>query len=78
MAELNVSIPDGLKDWTDARVAEGRFGSASDYLVELVRRDREAEEARQRLQAAIDEGRASGISDRTVADIVADARRRYG
>jgi antitoxin ParD1/3/4 len=53
---MNVSIPDKLKNWAESRVAEGRHGSTSDY----VRGDQEAEEARRRLQAAIDEGRASG------------------
>lgn len=64
MAQMNISIPDKLKGWAEARVAEGRYSSTSDYVRDLVRRDQEAEEARRRLQAAIDEGRASGISER--------------
>lgn len=63
MAQMNVSIPDGLKSWVEQRVAEGRYSSSSDYVRDLVRRDQEAEEARRRLQAAIDEGRASGVSE---------------
>jgi len=39
------------------------------------RRDREAAEARARLQAAIDEGLASPETDTKIADIVAAARR---
>ena len=74
MAQLNVSIPERLKGWIDARVAEGRYSSSSDYVRDLVRRDQEAEEARARLQAAIEVGRASGRSARTVADIVAASR----
>ncbi|WP_347709234.1 type II toxin-antitoxin system ParD family antitoxin [Stakelama marina] len=61
---MNVSIPDQLKGWVESRVAEGRYSSTSDYVRDLVRRDQEAEEARRRLQAAIDEGRASGVSER--------------
>ncbi|MBR0553071.1 type II toxin-antitoxin system ParD family antitoxin [Sphingomonadaceae bacterium LXI357] len=64
MAQMNVSIPDQLKGWVESRVAEGRYSSTSDYVRDLVRRDQEAEEARRRLQAAIDEGRASGVSER--------------
>lgn len=63
MAQMNVSIPDRLKNWVEQRVAEGRYSSSSDYVRDLVRRDQEAEEARRRLQAAIDEGRASGLSE---------------
>jgi antitoxin ParD1/3/4 len=64
MAQMNISIPEQLKSWAEARVAEGRYASTSDYIRDLVRRDQEAEEARRRLQAAIDEGQASGISER--------------
>jgi antitoxin ParD1/3/4 len=76
MAQMNVSLPDGLKGWAEARVAEGRYSSTSDYVRDLMRRDQEAELALRRLQAAIDEGLNSGQSDRTIADIIADRRRR--
>ena len=76
MAQMNVSLPDQLKGWAESRVAEGRYSSTSDYVRDLVRRDQEAEEARRRLQAAIDDGRASGISDRGIDDIIADVRKR--
>jgi antitoxin ParD1/3/4 len=78
MAQMNISIPDKLKNWAEARVAEGRYSSTSDYVRDLVRRDQETEEARRRLQAAIDDGRNSGISDKSVADIIAQSRARRG
>jgi antitoxin ParD1/3/4 len=64
MAQMNVSLPEGLKSWAERRVAEGRYSSTSDYVRDLIRRDEEQEEKRLRLQAAIDEGLASGVSDR--------------
>ena len=76
MAQMNVSIPDQLKGWAESRVAEGRYSSTSDYVRDLVRRDQEQEERLRALRAAIDEGRASGISKRTIADIIADGRKR--
>lgn len=78
MAQMNVSIPDALKGWAESRVAEGRYSSTSDYVRDLVRRDQEREQARRRLQAAIDEGRASGVSKRRVADVIAEGRKRRG
>ena len=78
MAQMNVSIPDKLKGWAEQRVAEGRYSSTSDYIRDLVRRDQEQEERLRRLQAAIDEGRASGVSERTLEDIIADRRKRDG
>nr|WP_294138200.1 type II toxin-antitoxin system ParD family antitoxin [Sphingobium sp.] len=78
MAQINISLPDGLKSWIEARVAEGRYSSSSDYVRDLVRREQEAEEKQHLLRAAIEEGRASGISDRTIEDIIADWRKRDG
>ena len=64
MAQVNVSLPEGLKSWADARVAAGRYSSTSDYVRDLMRRDQEREERLRRLQMAIDEGLASGASER--------------
>jgi antitoxin ParD1/3/4 len=74
MAQMNVSIPEKLKGWAEQRVAEGRYSSTSDYIRDLVRRDQEQEEKRQRLQAAIDEGLASGVSERDPFDYVEELR----
>jgi antitoxin ParD1/3/4 len=74
MAQMNVSLPDKLKSWAEARVAEGRYSSTSDYVRDLMRRDQEATEAIARLQALVDEGRASPPSDRTIEDIIAERR----
>ena len=74
MAQMNVSIPDKLKGWAESRVAEGRYSSTSDYVRDLVRRDQEAEEKLQRLRAAIDEGRGSGVSDRDPFEYLEELR----
>ena len=76
MAQMNVSLPDGLKAWAESRVAEGRYSSTSDYVRDLMRRDQEAAEKFRQLQAAIDEGFASGETERTIRDIIADSRKR--
>jgi antitoxin ParD1/3/4 len=76
MAQMNISIPQKLKSWAEARVAEGRFSSTSDYVRDLIRRDQDAEEARLRLQAAIDEGQASGISERDPFEYLDELRGR--
>ena len=78
MAQMNVSVPDGLKAWAEARVAEGRYSSTSDYIRDLMRRDQERAEKIAYFQRLVDEGRASGISDRTMQDILAEGRRRAG
>ena len=64
MAQMSVLLPDDLQHWTDARAAEGGFDSVGDYVRDLLRRDREYADTLAVLQAAIDEGLASGVSER--------------
>ena len=66
MATLNISLPDPMRAWIDARVEGGRYASGSDYVRDLIRRDQDAEAELAALQAALDRGRASGVSGRGV------------
>ena len=75
---MNISIPEKLKSWVESRVSDGRYSSTSDYVRDLVRRDQEREEKLRELRAAIDDGLASGVSHRTVEEIIADRRKRDG
>lgn len=53
-------------------------GNASDHVRDLIRRDQERAGKIAQLQRLIDEGLESGVSDRTMKDIRAEARRRAG
>ena len=44
MATLNISMPDELRAFIEARVKTGEYQSASDYLRDLIRHDREKTE----------------------------------
>lgn len=77
MAQLNISVPEGLKKWADQRVAEGRYSSTSDLVRDLMRRRQEEEADLAALQAAIDKGRASGIDPRPVAEIFESIKSDY-
>ncbi|HEV7369272.1 type II toxin-antitoxin system ParD family antitoxin [Arenibaculum sp.] len=76
MATMNVSLPDPMKDWVEAQTRTGRYSNASDYVRDLIRRDQERAAKLTELQGLIDEGLASGVSSRTTADILREARRR--
>lgn len=41
MATLNVSMPDELMVFIESRISTGEYQSASDYLRDLIRHDRE-------------------------------------
>ena len=62
MATMNVSLPDQMKQWIEDQVATGRYGNSSDYVRDLVRRDQERSDAREKLQKMVDDALASGIS----------------
>ncbi len=76
MATMNVSLPDQMKDWIDMEVDTGRYASASDYIRDLVRERIEYRTQLAALDAALEKGRKSGVSNRTIADIIADERAR--
>jgi antitoxin ParD1/3/4 len=78
MATMNVSLPKPMKDWVEAQAGKGRYSNASDYVRDLIRRDQERAAAIAELQRSIDEGLASGISDRSKADILREARKQTG
>jgi len=55
MSTMNVSLPDELKAFVDERVGHGGFGSTSEYVRDLIRRDQE----RERLRTLLLDGAAS-------------------
>lgn len=55
MSTMNISLPDSLKSYVDEQVADRGFGTSSEYVRELIRRDRD----RQRLRQLLLEGASS-------------------
>lgn len=55
MSTMNVSLPDSMKRFVDQQVREGDYAGASDYVRELIRRDRDVAHFR----VLLDEGGAS-------------------
>ncbi len=73
---MNISIPENLKRFVESRVADGTYASSSDYMRDLIRQEQRHTEKLAYLQAEIDIGLASPISERSAAQISADARAR--
>ena len=55
MSTMNISLPDSLKRHVDAQVEAGGYSSSSEYVRELIRKDRE----RQQLRTLLLDGAAS-------------------
>lgn len=73
MVTMNISLPDKMKKHVRDRIAKGAYANASDYVRDLIRKDIEHREA---LIADLKKGETSGVSKRTVPDILAAAKRR--
>lgn len=41
MTSLNISLPEALKQYVEGQVASGDWGTPSEYVRELIRRDKE-------------------------------------
>lgn len=75
MATMNISLPGPMKDWVEAQARTGRYSNASDYVRDLIRRDQERAFGTAELQALITEGLESGISERSLEEVLDAARR---
>jgi antitoxin ParD1/3/4 len=74
MATMNISLPDPMKDWVEAQARTGRYSNASDYVRDLIRRDQEGADRLAEFQKLLSEGLESGVSDRTIDDVLKAAR----
>ena len=74
MASMNISLPDQMKSFVAEQVATGRYANASDYVRDLIR---ERQDHSDRFWALVEEGEASGVSDKTVRQAFAEARAEF-
>ena len=74
MATISVSLPEHMKSWVESQTRRGRHANASDYVCDLIRRDQERAAAIAELQAIVDDAIAGGESERTLEQILAEAR----
>ena len=61
-----ITLTDAQDDWIKSQVTNGDYTNDSEYFRDLIRREQEKERA---LKIAIEEGLASGPSDRSLDDI---------
>jgi antitoxin ParD1/3/4 len=61
--------------YVEARIAEGRYGNVSEYFRDLVRRDQERRAAAiAELRALLARAEASGVSERSMSELIEAAR----
>lgn len=72
MSTMNISLPDGLKAFVDEQVSHRGYGSSSEYVRELIRRDKDRLHLRNLLisgassppSAPVDEAYFGGLRER--------------
>lgn len=75
MSRLTISMPDQMNDWVEAQVSAGRYGNVSEYFRDLVRRDQERRDtAINELRVMLERAEASGVSKRSLSEILDAAR----
>ena len=72
VSTMNVSLPDELRSFVDEQVDRGRYGSTSEYVRALIRRDQD----RQQLRAVLLNGASSEPGPLADAHYFAGLRRR--
>ena len=78
MARMNVSLPGPMKNWVEAQAKNGRYCNVSDYVRDLIRRDQDRLAKIAEMQRLVTEGLDSGISDRSMNDLLEAARAQAG
>jgi len=76
MPTMNISLPDSLRAFVEHQVETGEFSSSSEYMRDLIRRDQLRTQKIEAMQARVDEGLASGTSERGPEEIAADGAAR--
>lgn len=79
MATMTISLPVAMKDWVETQIAQGEYASTSDYVRDLIRRDRERrmkpELTLDDLRQIVDDARQSSSGNRPLGEILADGDR---
>lgn len=63
MASMNISLPDAMRSYVQARIDSGRYSSVSDYVRDLIRRDQNRAEEEARWLRELDDSIARSIDD---------------
>lgn len=58
MGTMNISLPDNLREFVDEQVANAGYGTSSEYVRELIRREQD----RSNLRALLLAGAASAVT----------------
>ena len=64
MSTMNISLPDTLKSFVDSQVADGGYGTSSEYVRELIRRDQDRLHLRKLILEGAQSPKSSSVMDK--------------
>jgi antitoxin ParD1/3/4 len=67
MTTLNISLPKAMREFIDQQIAQGGYGTASEYIRELLR-EAQKRKAKEKIEAMLLEGLQSEASEMTRDD----------
>ena len=70
MKSLNISLPEALKNYVEGQVASGDWGTPSEFIRELIRRDKE------RRFRNLEHELVTATKDKTVSLVAVDIRKK--
>lgn len=53
MSTMTISLPEPLKQYVESQTEQGQYGTAGEFLAELIRADRDKKELRAKILAGI-------------------------
>lgn len=78
MSTMNISLPDSLKSFVDEQVSQRGYGTSSEYVRELIRRDQDRLQLRGLLLAGAASAPAAAADAGYFAGLRARASQRSG
>jgi antitoxin ParD1/3/4 len=69
MSTMNVSLPQTLRRFVDKQVRDGAYAGASEYVRELIRKDRDVMKLRALLEEGLESGPAEPATDSWFAEL---------
>jgi len=74
MTKVMLSLPDPLGAWAKEQAANNNFDNLSDYVESLLLKEQRDQEGLAEFERLVQEGEDSGISDRSISEILDEAR----
>jgi len=71
-----ITVTDQQDNWIKEQLATGGFTNDSEYIRDLIRKDQARKSEIEAIRAALQEGEASGLAERTPEEIKQAVRRR--